>query len=101
MRAPQTAPAGERISSVYFPKRDELSFMTVQALPNASSKGLTCKMRASRARPAAPADASSTAWRMMSLADSVFPALCAARPCVVRRAGETKARAARPTRSRR
>lgn len=37
-------------SSRYFPKRDELSFITVLALPKASINGFTCKMRSSKLR---------------------------------------------------
>ena len=42
---PVMAPVMSNWSSRYFPKRDELSFITVLALPNASNMGLTCGHR--------------------------------------------------------
>ena len=49
--APTTAPRASKSSSVYFPKRELLSFMTVTALPKASSSGFTCSTRLSRSWP--------------------------------------------------
>lgn len=42
--APTTAPEEVNFISKYFPNRLELSFMTVQALPKASTKLFTCKI---------------------------------------------------------
>lgn len=42
--APMTAPVGVNFISRYLPKRLELSFIAVQALPKASTRGLTCKI---------------------------------------------------------
>ena len=46
--APTTRPVLVYIKSKYFPKREELSFITVLAFPKASSSGLTCNIFSSK-----------------------------------------------------
>jgi len=70
---------------MYFPKRDELSFLVVLALPNASRTGLVARICLSTSLassketlvfPFPPAEGGLTEamYRMMNFADSVFPA---------------------------
>ena len=59
--------------SRYLPNRDELSFISVWALPKASSMGLTLMILSERPSASAPLERSIMCWRKC-LADSVLPA---------------------------
>lgn len=63
MRDERMPPDASNWISTHLPKRDELEFLTVLALPRASSRGFACRMHCSTksavppvppARPAAP-----------------------------------------------
>lgn len=70
---------------IYFPNRDELSLRVVLALPNASKAGLVAKICLSTSLassretlvfpfPSAEGGFTEAMYRMINLADSVFPA---------------------------